>query len=115
MKDTYIVSLYRGMSEEEFIENNTLNFPNISWWSDNPEDAITYKHGYMQKISVVINKELLNEFIYKGNFYDKDYNFGKINSYFTTDWYSFSKKYLEKHLITIEQYEKASTQELIYN
>jgi hypothetical protein len=86
-------------------------FNDLSWWSDNLETLAHYYEGCAVKIVVKIDPKLEMEYVrYLGTLdeigcpIDK-YTYGFIKTICPegATWYSFSKDYLEKNIIGIEE------------
>lgn len=101
------VNLFRSTN---IVEGNKIlkgDFNELTWWSNNYETIEHYYEGFIVKIEITLDKTKKNVYINDyDNFYDpSNYNYGCAIMEYPKDaiWYSFSKKYLEENVISIEE------------
>ena len=86
-------------------------FNDLSWWSDNLETAAHYYEGKIIEITVVLDKKkdmghirCLEELAELGMTLDQyEYGSAEVLRPKGAIWYSFSKSYLEEHIINIKE------------
>lgn len=86
-------------------------FQDFSSWSDNLETVAHYYEGRVIEIDIKLDLESKMEYIREKSDIDslninpEDYNYGYIEVKYPVGatWYSFSKKYLEQHILEIKE------------
>lgn len=83
------------------------NFRDLSWWSDNLETVAHYYEGCALEITVTLEPEIQKSYVrcmddcHQLHLYT--YGSAEIRCPKGATWYSFSKKYLEEHMIDIKE------------
>lgn len=98
-------SIFKG---EELVKGN---YPDISSWSDNLETAAHYYEGKIIEIEVRLDEEKSGIYIselsdlsyYNLKLKDYTYGFTEMECPKGAIWYSFSSKYLQDNVISIQE------------
>lgn len=101
------MELFRATNIKEGNEMLKGKFNELTWWSNNYETIEHYYEGFIVKIEITLDKTKKKVYINDyDSFYDmSNYTYGCALLEYPKDaiWYSFSKKYLEENVISIEE------------
>lgn len=101
------MELFRATNIKEGNEMLKGKFNELTWWSNNYETIEHYYECSIIKISITLDDS--KRYVYINDyddFYDlSNYTYGCALLEYPKDatWYSFSKKYLEENIISIEE------------
>jgi hypothetical protein len=107
MMSNQTIKLIIGTNISNGLELLKRNFKNLSWWSDNLETVAHYYEGCAVEITVRLDPKIQKSYV--RCMYDcrqlhlYTYGSAEIRCPKGATWYSFSKKYLEEHVIDIKE------------
>lgn len=103
------MELFRATNVKEGNEILKGEFNELTWWSNNYETIDHYYEGSIIKINIDLDKTKEQEYIneYSDNYDLTNYTYGYAEMEYPKDaiWYSFSKKYLEENIRSIEEFD----------